>query len=98
MKQLTIAIDFDDTFTADPMLFSELIKHAVARGHKCYIVTARRNTVDNVDLVNAQLDFWQCQCPVVFSNLGSKIAKMKAMDIEVDIWIDDDPRTLVHGH
>ena len=98
MKPLIIAIDFDNTFTAAPLLFSEFIKHAKALGHRCYIVTARRNTVENADIVDGQLDLWDCQCPVIFSNLGSKITEMARRHIKVDIWIDDDPRKLVHGH
>lgn len=98
MKSLTIAIDYDETFTADPLLFSEFIQMAKSNGHRCYLVTARRPTHENYEQIDAALDHWKCQMPVVFSSLGSKIEKMKSMGLSVDIWIDDEPEKLVRGH
>jgi hypothetical protein len=37
-KRLNIAIDFDDTFSADPELWRLFIDAAEAKGHRCYIV------------------------------------------------------------
>lgn len=98
MARLTIAIDYDDTFTADPALWSSFIQDAKLMGHSVCCVTARRCTEQNVDNINLQFDHWNCQIPVFFSNLGSKIAEMERRGIDVSIWIDDDPRRLVHGH
>ena len=98
MKPLIIAIDFDDTFTASPGLFAEFIRLAKARGHQAYIVSARIDTEENTDYINELLDEEDCQCPIVFSNRGSKIHAMELREIKVDIWIDDQPRKLVHGY
>jgi hypothetical protein len=62
------------------------------------MVTARRNTPENSEQQNADLDHWACQMPIVFSNLGSKLSAVERQGIKIDIWIDDDPASLVHGH
>ena len=98
MKQLTIAIDFDDTLTAAPELFSGMVELGKSNGHRFIVVTARRQTEENTDEINAFLDHWGCQMPIVFSSLGSKLHAVEKWGIEVDIWIDDDPTRLVHGH
>lgn len=98
MKQLTIAIDYDDTFTADPLLWSGFINLAKSLGHKLVMITARRDTEENIDQINADLDHWNCQMPVFFSNLGSKIELAKKRGLNIDIWIDDNIHALLNGH
>lgn len=98
MKSLTIALDYDMTFTADPVLWSEFARNARKAGHKVLIVTARLNTPENTDDINAQLDHYQCQMPIIMTSLASKINYCEAAGIHVDIWIDDDPVSLVRGH
>lgn len=97
-RTLTFALDFDDTFTADPELWAAFIRQAKDRGHHFFCVTARRQSESNVDLINAAFDQWQCQMPIIFCNLHSKVTTMEKRGIRVDIWIDDAPFALVHGH
>jgi len=93
-----IAIDFDDTFTADPELWSRFIQHGKSRGHKFYCVTSRGESVENVDIINEWFDIWECQMPIVFANRASKVDTMECLGIKVDIWIDDAPYALVRGY
>ncbi len=95
---LTFSMDFDDTFTADPELMAEFVRLGKARGHKFYCVTARRATEENEDIINEFFDQHECQMPIIFSNLRSKVDEMVARGIKIDIWIDDAPYALVHGH
>lgn len=97
MKQLIIAIDYDDTFTADPGLFSAFVALA-KRNHTVCIVTARRCTDENIEKLNADLDHWDCQMPIFFTSLQSKTEYMKKIGIDVNIWIDDNPHALLNGH
>ena len=94
---MVIAIDFDGTLTADPPLWSEFIRQAREREHLVLLVTARRETEENYETIDRVLDQHDCQIPVYFSNLGSKMELMERRGIKVDIWIDDDPRVLVRG-
>ncbi|MFO0940119.1 MAG: hypothetical protein U0930_05065 [Pirellulales bacterium] len=98
MKSLTIGLDYDDTFTADFVLWAGFIRQAILLGHRVLMVTARRETEENVDQINSHLDQYQCQIPIYFTSLRSKIDYMKERGINVDIWIENDPVTLVRGH
>ena len=98
VKPLTFGLDFDDTFTADPGLWAAFVKLSKHRGHRFYCVTARRDTVENTDTINDIFDEWDCQMPIIFANLSSKVDTMDRRGIKVDIWIDDAPYALVHGH
>lgn len=96
--QLTFGLDYDDTFTACPKLWSGFVSQARQHGHRFYLMTARRNTIENTEEINAQLSHWGCQMPIVFSSLGSKLFAAEQRGIKIDIWIDDDPKKLVEGH
>lgn len=98
MEPLTFALDFDDTFTADPELWSEWIKVAKFRGHKVYCVTARRDHEENRKELSDYFSQYGISIPIVFCNLGSKTWTMEQRGIKVNIWIDDSPHALVHGH
>lgn len=96
---LTIAIDFDDTLTADPVLWGNFISDARSKGHRVLCVTARRSTEENHQEIQEFCDQWDIRhLPVIFSALGSKLSTMERRGIKVDVWIDDDPARLVNGH
>lgn len=90
---MIIAIDFDGTYSADPTLWDAFITSAKSRGHKVYCVTARRETEENVA---------ECDVPGVltyFTGLSAKDWYMREKrGIVVDVWVDDDPKVIVHGH
>ncbi len=95
---LTIAIDFDGTFTEAPELWEKFIHIAQQDGHDVVCVTARRNTYENQELLERAFAHFHLALPTVFCNLGSKLDEMKKQGVKVDIWIDDNPETLVRGH
>ena len=73
---MLIALDYDKTYTADPVLWDDFIVAAKARKHNVKIVTMRTPSeaiqVGGVDVVYT-----------------SRQAKIK--HIPADIWIDDNP-------
>jgi hypothetical protein len=79
-----IAVDYDDTYTADPELFSSFIKAAQARGHLVVIVTARHS--------NKPVSVEGCE--VFYTDGAPKASHMNAAGLEVDIWIDDWPELI----
>jgi hypothetical protein len=88
----TIAIDFDNTYTADEALWNLFVQAAIARGHRVICVTARRDTDENREIVQIP------GCMTYFTGLSSKLWYMtEKRGVKVDIWIDDDPRSLVNG-
>lgn len=97
-KSLLIAIDFDDTFTADPDLFSRMIRIAVNRGHRVICVTSRRDSEENSnDIMNLFEKYQILKTQIIFCNMGSKLWTMEQLKFKVDIWIDDAPHSIVHG-
>lgn len=97
LNRLIFAIDFDDTFTADPDLWADFIRNAVSRGHIVYCVTARRDSEENLDELQEAFRTCELFVPIVFCNMGSKLWTMEQRGVHVDIWIDDAPHSLVHG-
>lgn len=89
-KQLTFALDYDETYTADRDLWDCFIGHAQQRGHRVIGVTCRRRTEENLAEV-------QMPVPVYYTDLGSKRHHMERLGVKVDIWIDDDPKCVEFG-
>ena len=98
LQSKTFALDFDDTFTADPELWAAFVKLGISRGHKFYCVTARRSTLENENTINDAFEGQGIQMPIIFSNLGSKIEEVDRRGIKIDIWCDDAPYAIVYGH
>jgi hypothetical protein len=73
---MLVALDYDKTYTADPVLWDEFIQSAHTRGHVVKIVTMRRpdEVIENVPV------------EVVYTSRKAKSAMVQA-----DIWIDDSP-------
>lgn len=97
-KPLTFALDYDDTFTACPDLLSVFIRRSILLGHSWYLVTARRDSPENLEEITANLSHWDCLMPIIFCNLKSKFDTVTDRGIRIDIWIDDAPHAIVHGY
>lgn len=89
---MIIALDFDDTFTADPDLWASFIESAHRRGHTVICVTARRGKFleDRQQVIEA---LPQCVA-AYFAYDTPKRTFMAQQGIEVDIWIDDSPEAI----
>jgi len=95
---MLIAIDFDDTLTADASLWRCFIQNAEKLGHRCICITARRRTDDNVKSIDDWMISHGINIPVYFTALASKIEYARKAELNVDIWIDDDPARCAIGH
>jgi hypothetical protein len=74
---MLIALDYDKTYTADPVLWDDFIQSAQDRGHTVKIVTMRRPD----EIVN------DVPIEIVYTS-----RKAKASYVKADIWIDDSPQ------
>ena len=89
---MKIAIDWDDTYTADPALFNAIISLMIERGHVVYCVTARRGSPADKREVRIP------NVPTFFTGYASKTWHMNNIEgIKVDIWIDDNPAMCAFG-
>lgn len=93
---MIVAIDYDDTFTLDGKMWSSVVREIKAAGHDIFMVTARRNTNENVDQINSHLDCWDCQMPIILTEGRAKRPTMEGRGIKVDVWIDDHPEGIAN--
>lgn len=84
---LTIGLDYDHTFTADPDLWRQFISDAQRRGHTVVCVTGRREPPDfSRDP--------RMPDSVPFACVGPDVLKRHAaakLGYHIHIWIDDMP-------
>lgn len=86
-----IAIDFDDTFTADPTLWSTFIEAAQSRGHKVICITWRRRSFE----MTRELEGALPKGVEIHSAYGMpKREYARQNNLSVDIWIDDTPEAI----
>lgn len=92
---MRLAVDFDNTWTADPALFAGFIALAVARGHQVCVVTGRANTEEDRQTVR---QFVPREIPVYYTGGAMKRWYMEQQaELKVNVWIDDSPETIGRG-
>ncbi len=95
---MLIAIDFDDTLTADAEMWKLIIPVMKSRDHRVVCVTQRRASEENVDLIDDWMAEHDLVLPTYFTNGEPKESYMLRMSsIRVDIWVDDNINRAVHG-
>ena len=85
---MIIAIDYDNTYTADPEFWNKFILDAEEAGHKVICVTGRDSLED---FARPVLESIGKLCPVVFAGPKWKRDAALAKGWKVDVWIDDMP-------
>lgn len=89
---LTIALDYDHTYSADPFLWDAFILQARSRGHYVFICTARNEILDAIeDDVLEGTEIAYCD------GVAKKFTLHHHFGIDVDIWIDDKPDSITHN-
>jgi hypothetical protein len=83
---MTIAIDYDGTFAADPEMFWPIITIMKAKGHQVVIVTGRSEDFGH-EIKQAVGNI----VPIVFAGMQWKRKAAEAAGYKVNIWIDDNP-------
>ena len=89
---LVIAIDFDDTFTADCEAWRNVILILQQHMHTVICVSARRDTPSNRQELTQSLPLG---VKVLLSYDTPKRLFAKQHGYNVDIWIDDMPEAIV---
>ena len=93
-RALTISMDFDRTFAADPQLWGEFARKSVAEGNTVVMISRRpeedRQTV--TDTLGEYADAFSQVLLVGGDTMKADAAQ--AAGIEVDVWVDDSPQTI----
>lgn len=92
-EKQVIAVDFDNTYTADPMLWDAFIKNALSRGHTVYCVSARSEKEMTKPRKTIGLLIGEKNC--IGTCFKPKKEFMRSLNIYVNIWIDDSPEMIV---
>jgi HK97 family phage portal protein len=92
-RALTISIDFDRTFAADPQLWGEFARQSAAAGNRVVMVSRRRDTPENQDEIAQTLgDYREAFDAVLLVGDRLKDEAAREAGIEVDVWVDDSPQ------
>ena len=88
---MNIAIDYDDTFTADRLMWSEIITVMLKHRHKVTFVTARVQMREGWDSANSDIehDASALNIPIKYTN-----NRQKSEVFTADIWCDDSPEMI----
>jgi len=93
-RAMTISMDFDRTFAADPQMWGEFARKAVADGNTVVMISRRpesdRQTV--TDTLGEYADAFSQVLLVGGDTLKADAAE--AAGISVDVWVDDSPQTI----
>lgn len=91
---MKIALDYDNTYTADRAFWMLFIVTAKNAGHQIFIITARSATRD----VNDELRELADLLPVYYCDgVAKRWWCMHFGPGKVDIWIDDKPDNILHN-
>jgi hypothetical protein len=97
---MNLALDYDGTASEDIFLFLSFAELARARGHKVYIVTMRYESecvqVEGkkppADPIHPAL--LKAVDGLICTNRQAKKPCCEAFGINIDVWIDDNPRAI----
>jgi HK97 family phage portal protein len=93
-RAMTISIDFDRTFSADPTLWGEFAAKSVAEGNTVVMISRRPDTPEDRETITGTLgDYAPAFSQVLL--VGSDTLKAdaaRAAGISVDVWVDDSPQ------
>jgi hypothetical protein len=84
---MLIALDFDDTYTRDPVTWDRFIILMQTAGHRIICVTMR-SKAEGAQVHEALDPF---DVPIFFTNRAAKKPFMNELSVNVDVWIDDNP-------
>jgi hypothetical protein len=88
---MIIAIDYDNTYAADPETFNKVIKTFQDAGHTVICVTGRSNDGLMDKPVRESIGKL---IPVVFAGSEWKRSAAKRHGYDVNVWIDDNPEMI----
>lgn len=81
---MTIALDYDDTYTVDPDMWNEFIFLANKFGHLVVCVTLRHKH-----------EPVQIPATVFYTGRQGKLEYMQKAKVKIDVWIDDCPYNIL---
>ncbi len=88
---MNIALDYDGTFTSDPLLWLMFIHNVLARKHSIYVVTMRYPSECDGTLGSIAQVLRDESVPIICTSRMAKRPYCLNLGIEIHVWIDDTP-------
>lgn len=88
MKQKLICFDYDGTITDFPELMDSTLRRATTLGYRCILCTMRYPEEED-QYITALRDKFD---DVYFTGRKAKQPYLRAIGLDPDIWIDDEPK------
>lgn len=88
---MNISLDYDETFTEDPILWKKFVEMAHSRGHTVFCVSARNNTDENYAEINHATNG---KVQIILTSHKQKKDYCNKLGINIDVWIDDCPTAI----
>lgn len=84
---MNISLDYDNTYTTDPVMWDAIVNMMKRHGHKVYVVTMR-TPEEGYEVTQYLGDKVE---DIIFTSRKGKMDFVQAKNISIDIWIDDMP-------
>ena len=92
-RAMTVSIDFDRTFAADPVMWGEFARQSAATGNTVVMVSRRPDTPENQEEIAATMgDYRKAFSKVLLVGERLKDEAAREAGINVDVWVDDSPQ------
>lgn len=92
---MIIALDFDQTYTLDPLAWDDFINLMYDCDHVVKIVTVRHDYWDAHPLLD-RLDE-ELGIQVIYTDGRAKKEFISELGLKIDVWIDDRPETIMNN-
>ena len=87
---MLLALDYDETYTRDPIFWDKVIRLANERGHSVVIATMRNDVPWEADEVRNELEGVGIEA-FIFTNRKAKYPALYSAGYYPSVWIDDSP-------
>lgn len=88
---MNISLDFDDTYTRDPVFWNRFIEMTWEFGHTVYCITAREPNKINREEVYDSIGKLIGKNNCLFTDAMAKARYAAEKGVHIDVWIDDLP-------
>lgn len=93
---MKIALDYDATYTEDPLFWDEFITFTRQRGHEICLLTYRDDRYDWTELMTYLTEIMKLEL-VCTRGVAKKWFAENFMDNPPTIWIDDNPKSILEN-
>ncbi len=94
---MILSLDYDDTYTRDPLFWNWVAEKAMERGHEVWCVSARHDVhMDHArHTIGRVIGADRC---LGTNGKAKRDTLFKEKGVYADIWIDDMPETVSDGY